>query len=104
VFRGTWRDALESARNEMPETSQDGSSVRPYRLEVDATGGDHAAFDRWGRLRISVLVTEETDLTAEDEHEASYDVVPMRLATHCEGDRFVADRIDLAGRHAPRGS
>jgi hypothetical protein len=109
VFRGTWRDSSEATRQEMPETSQDGSSVRPYRLEVDATGGDHAAFERWGRLRVTVLVTPETDLAPEDEHEAAYEGVPMRLATHCDGDRFVAERIDLEpgdppGRHTNRGS
>ena len=78
--------------------NQDGSSRRPYRLEIDATGGDHGAFNRWQRLRLTVLVTRATDFAPEDEVEASYDLVPMRIATHCDGDRFVANRIELDPR------
>jgi len=98
TFRATWQGSLQTTRHEGPEMNEDGSSRRPYRLEIDATGGDHAAFGRWQRLYLTVVVTTRTALTLEDELKASYDLVPMLIATHCDGDRFVADRIDLERR------
>ena len=95
LFQATWRGSLQSERNEHPEKKQDGSFIRPYRLEVDATGGDHADFARWQRLRLTVLVTEETELATEDEHDAANQLAPMLIATYCEDERFVADRVDL---------
>ena len=102
VFRGTWQGSLQTTRHEGPELNEDGSSRRPYRLEIDATGGDHAAFGRWQRLRLTVLVTRATEFALEDELKASYDLVPMLITTHCAGDRFVADRIDLDPRDRDR--
>jgi hypothetical protein len=95
VLRGTWQGSLQTTRHEGPEINRDGSSRRPYRLEIDATGGDHAAFGRWQRLRLTVVVTTATEFAPEDELKASYDLVPMLIASHCDGDRFVADRIAL---------
>lgn len=95
LFQATWRGSLQRARNEVPEANEDGSFIRPYRLEIDAIGGDHAALDRWQRLRLTVLVTAETDFAREDEYTAAYDLVPILIATHCDGEKFVADRVDL---------
>ena len=98
LFRATWQGSLQTTRREGPETNEDGSARRPYRLEIEATGGNHAAFGRWQRLRLTVLVTPDTQFTRESEYEASYQLVPMRITTHCDGHRFVADRIDLDPR------
>ena len=77
------------------EKDADDAFLRPYRLEIGATRGDHVAFRRWQRLQVTVVITEETELTREDEHDAAYQLVPFEVATHCEGDRFVADRVEL---------
>ena len=97
-----WQGSLQTTRREGPETNEDGSSRRPYRLEIEATGGDHTAFGRWQRLRLTVFITTATDFAPEDELEASYDLVPMLIATHCNGAHFVADRIDLDPRDRDR--
>lgn len=95
TFRATWQQSLQTTRNEGPETNEDGSYRRPYRLKIDATGGDHAAFGRWQRLRLTVWVTPATKMTGREERQASEHLVPMLITTRCDGDRFVADRIDL---------
>lgn len=58
---------LQTMRNERPETDDNGAYVRPYRLEIAATRSDHA----------------------------TYQLTPFEVAVHCEGTRFVADRLEL---------
>ena len=87
TFRGTWWDSPDGRNDD------DGFYIRPFRLEVNATGGDHLPFRRWQRLRITVEVSATTQLTDEDERKASYELRPIDVDAHCVGDRFVADRI-----------
>lgn len=101
TFKGTWQGSLQTTRNEGPEKDDDDAYLRPYRLEIDATGGDHAAFRQWQRLQVTVVITAETELTREDEHEAAYQLVPMLIAAHCDGDRFLADRVELRPDSSP---
>lgn len=95
TFTGTWRGSLQTTMHEGPELADDGSYLRPYRLEIDATRGDHPAFGRWQRLQVTVVITEETDLTREDEHAAAYQLVPFEVVAHCENGRFMADQVEL---------
>ena len=86
TFHGTWLSSRATA-------GEAGSYLRPYKVEIDATSGDHLPFESWQRLRITVEVSEMTQLTGEDERQAAYEQRPVEVDARCVGDRFVADRI-----------
>ena len=76
-----------------PDDDPDHALTRPYTLEMYATDGEHLPFERWQRLRLEVDVTEATELSPEDEAKARFGQRRFRVDAHCDGDRFVADRI-----------
>ena len=86
---GTWWDGPALGPDDDPEHAL----TRPYTLEMYATDGEHLPFERWQRLRLEVDVTEATELSPEDEAKARFGQRRFRVDAHCDGDRFVADRI-----------
>ena len=81
-----------------PDVDSDGALKRPYVAVFQANEGSSLPLERYASVSVRVHVTSGT-AGADDEELATKSLRGpslVRASVHCEGDRFVADRLELS--------